>query len=51
MNDLNIKPSKILHIGDNIESDYNMPRKNGWRAYLYNPPIKQFLKNQRIKRF
>lgn len=51
VNDLNIKPSKILHIGDNIESDYNMPRKNGWRAYLYNPPIKQFLKNQRVKRF
>ena len=31
---LNIKPSKILHIGDNKNSDYNMPNKLGIKALL-----------------
>ncbi len=33
--DLKIKPEKMLHIGDNIKSDYIMARKNHINAYLY----------------
>ena len=32
---LNISPDKILHIGDNITSDYNIPIKLGLKAFCY----------------
>lgn len=30
-----ISGDKILHIGDNLVSDYENARKNGWNSYLY----------------
>lgn len=30
--DLSIKPSEIVHIGDNLKSDYLIPLKSGWNA-------------------
>lgn len=35
VNDLNIYPDKILHIGDSIMSDYIMARKSGLHSSLY----------------
>ena len=32
--DLNVEPSKILHIGDNKNSDYNEPNKLGIKSFL-----------------
>lgn len=32
---LNVKPSEILHIGDTLNSDYYMPKRNGWNALYY----------------
>lgn len=34
LKDLDIKPSEILHIGDNKYSDYLVPKKLGFNAYL-----------------
>lgn len=33
--ELNVKPSEILHIGDTLNSDYLKPRENGWNALFY----------------
>ena len=32
---LGVKPNEILHIGDNLKSDYYNPIKNGWSALYY----------------
>ena len=32
---LKVKANEILHIGDNLESDYLMPTKNGWNALYF----------------
>lgn len=34
-NKLKVQANEILHIGDNLESDYLMPIKNGWNALYY----------------
>ena len=51
LDDTQVKPSKILHIGDNYESDYKIPRKLGLRSYHYKKLIDKFIKNDRIKEF
>ncbi|MFG5101120.1 DUF4422 domain-containing protein [Campylobacter lari] len=42
--DLNISPSDILHIGDNYNADYRNALVNGWNAYYYESPLRQFFK-------
>lgn len=34
--DLNVKKQEFLHIGDNYQTDYLYPIKNGWNAVLVN---------------
>jgi predicted HAD superfamily hydrolase len=34
---LNVEPGEIIHIGDNILSDYESPIRKGLKAFLYNP--------------
>ena len=50
--DMGVKPEKILHIGDNNNSDYKKPRKYGLCAIHY-PGISQYFEknNERIARF
>ena len=43
INDLNIKPEEILHIGDNKVSDYEMPKGFGIDAYFAEKPFDKFL--------
>lgn len=43
--DLKITASKILHIGDNKQSDVIIARKMGLCAFHYTAPIKQLLEN------
>lgn len=45
ISDMDVKPSRILHIGDSKKSDYQRPREHGLRAYLYPHLVKTFLKN------
>lgn len=51
LQDLNVKPSQILHIGDNKESDFNVPQNMGINAYLYVPYIKNFIKTNKVGEF
>lgn len=45
-------PNKILHIGDNYNSDYKVPRKYGIHTIRYTPPTESFIKdNIRINNF
>ena len=48
---LNVSAKSILHIGDNIESDYRIPRKFGFNAILYTPIIKSFFANKKHVKF
>ena len=57
---LNIEYTKILHIGDNIHSDYNIPKSLGMNAFHYIKPLDQLfslnnklniLLNENIKDF
>lgn len=52
INDLQVKPNKILHIGDNKRSDYKNPKKIGLCAVLY-PHITNtfYKKNPRFNKF
>lgn len=45
INDLKIKPSRILHIGDNLQSDIDMAKKNGLSTYHYQKVIDRLLQN------
>ena len=47
--DLKVNPNSILHIGDNLRSDFRIPRKNGLRAMRYIPVYKQFMNS--LKRY
>ena len=40
--DMNVIPDKILHIGDNYQSDYRIPLSMGLNAYNYLTPQKVF---------
>ncbi len=51
LSDTGIKPSKILHIGDNYESDYKIPHKLGLKSYHYKKPIDTFTKDVRVQEF
>ena len=33
-----LDPSECLHIGDNVENDYQAARAAGWNALLLKPP-------------
>lgn len=43
--DLKIKPNKLLHIGDNEYSDYKVPKERGINAILYSSLIDIFKSN------
>ena len=51
LQDLNIKPCKILHIGDNKQSDFEIPKQKGFKTYLYVPPVNKFINNKRMAEF
>jgi len=52
LNELQIKPNKVLHIGDNKYSDYKTPVKMGMNALKYEKISKQFFKNnKKAKKF
>lgn len=51
LQDLNAKPSKILHIGDNENSDFKIPGNMGIKTYLYTPEIKKIIKQKRVCEF
>lgn len=40
--DLNVKPSMMLHIGDNKKADYSQAVKHGLQAYLYSKVSEAF---------
>ena len=44
-NDLGVAANKILHIGDNKQSDIIMARKVGFQAFHYIKPLEQLLEN------
>ena len=47
LNELQVKPNKILHIGDNKYSDYKTPAKLGINAVKYEKISEQFFKNNK----
>ena len=44
--DLDIKPDKILHIGDNLQSDINLASKKGIHAYHYKKVLDSALEDK-----
>jgi HAD superfamily hydrolase (TIGR01549 family) len=48
--ELKVSAADILHIGDNQHADYDMARRNGWQAFHYPAPGKEFLALPRNKR-
>lgn len=44
LQDLNIHPKEILHIGDNYSSDYEIPKSLGMAAIFYEKYIDRYLK-------
>ncbi|MDD3012980.1 MAG: HAD-IA family hydrolase [Candidatus Gastranaerophilales bacterium] len=53
LNKLNISPDKILHIGDNYQTDVNNAEKKGLSAYFYNSSTEKnawFLNHPNTKR-
>jgi FMN phosphatase YigB (HAD superfamily) len=42
LDDLKVQPNKVLHIGDNERSDYQMPLVKGISAFLYSPSKNYF---------
>lgn len=52
LKDLQIKPSDMLHIGDNKIADYKSPKRRGIKALHINAPNKVFYKkNKRFREF
>ena len=52
LQDLKIKPYEMLHIGDNLKSDYKNAKKMGISSYLYENSQKKFnKKDKQIKYF
>ncbi len=50
--DLNIDKSQIIHVGDNIKTDYLNPKRMGFNAVLTERPVNSyFKKNKGAKRF
>lgn len=45
LNDLSLKPSDMLHIGDNKISDFKQPKKLGISCILYRTIARQFIKS------
>lgn len=46
LDELNVKPNKILHIGDNKHSDEKMAQKNGIKTFLVPKNFKILIKEQ-----
>ena len=51
VNDLNVKPEDLLHIGDNKHSDYEMPKGFGIDAYFAEKPFDKFLSYWEHRKF
>ena len=51
ISDLQVKPSDILHIGDNMQSDVIIPKSKGINAIHYQKPSDVLLKDHHIKSF
>lgn len=45
LNDLNISADKVLHIGDNLESDYKAPQSIGLDTFYYEKILFRFFKS------
>ena len=51
-NDLGIEKSQIIHVGDNIKTDFLNPKKQGYNAILTEKPVSSYFKRHRkAKRF
>ena len=44
LDDLNIRPEEMMHIGDNRRADYNIPRSLGIQAVYIESPISGYLR-------
>ena len=52
LKDLGIEKSQIIHVGDNLKTDYLNPKKQGFNALLTEKPIDAyFRKNRGARRF
>ncbi|MBQ3735646.1 MAG: HAD-IA family hydrolase [Candidatus Methanomethylophilaceae archaeon] len=52
LNDLGIEKSQIIHVGDNIKTDFLNPKKQGFNAVLTEKPVSSYFKRHRkAKRF
>ena len=51
ISDLQVKPSDILHVGDNMQSDVIIPKSKGIKAVHYQKPSDVLLKDHHIKSF
>ena len=49
LNDLNVETSKILHIGDNIDSDIEKAQQIGIDTYFYKKVIDRYIENNKHK--
>lgn len=49
LNDLNVESSKILHIGDNIDSDIEKAQRIGIDTYFYKKVIDRYIENNKHK--
>jgi len=48
LENLNISPSHIFHIGDNKNSDYLVPKQIGINSFLYPTIMKQFINSNKL---
>lgn len=45
--DFSIQPKQMLHIGDNVNGDFNKPKSQGANAALYTQVLKQYLEQEK----
>jgi predicted HAD superfamily hydrolase/glycosyltransferase involved in cell wall biosynthesis len=46
LHDFSMPPAKVLHIGDNIKADFEIPRSLGMKAALYTQPGEEYQKEE-----
>ncbi|MBP5534335.1 MAG: hypothetical protein J6Y03_02370 [Alphaproteobacteria bacterium] len=51
LTDLQIKPSEMVHIGDNKTSDYRIPKEKGIQAFYYLKPSDALLHDSHVSTF
>ena len=50
VNSMQVEPAKILHVGDNIHSDFAMSKKRGLQA-IHFPTIRQIFASSKLNKF